>query len=292
MSWFGKMLGGTIGLMIGGPLGAIAGGAIGHHLFDKKTTGRAGASEWYGGRGPGGRGPGGPRGYARSQTGGPHVERDTDHRRSTNRAASQQDDVEQKQAAFFLALFSILGKLAKADGTITKEEGQAVVSFLDRMNVHGDQRQFAIRVFNEAKNSRYSVEDFARQFSQMTSSQHDLRSSMLDMLFQIALADGEFHAREEEMIRSVAGILGIADAEYDALRTRYVGDAEQAYSVLGLTKDASDDEVKDAYRRLVHEYHPDRIISQGMPQEFVEYATQRFQEIQTAWDHIKNERNL
>ena len=283
MSWFGKMIGGTIGMMIGGPLGAIAGGAIGHHLFDKQGGG------------------------ARRVTGGPFggatrsAYRDFSGAGSTAGArartgsagsASRTSPVEERQAAYFLALFSILGKIAKADGHITREEGEMVVSFLDRMHVTGDQRQFAIRVFNEAKNSQYGAADFARQFAQMTMGQSDLRASMVDMLFQIALADKELHPAEEQMIDEVASILGITGAAFASIRNRYVGSSEHAYAVLGLSEEASDDEVKSAYRRLVQEYHPDRILSQGMPEEFVEYATQRFQEIQSAWETIKTRRGF
>ncbi|MFW5644125.1 MAG: TerB family tellurite resistance protein [Alkalispirochaeta sp.] len=275
MSWFGKLLGGTVGLFIGGPLGAIAGGAIGHHLFDK---GGPGAGDFHPGAGPFG---GGATTGARS---GPFG--------GTAPFEQRRSSVEERQAAYFLALFSLLGKLAKADGRVTREEGEMVVSFLDRMGVRGEERQFAIRVFNEAKDSPYSAEEFAGQFAAITAMQRDLRSSMVDMLFQIALADGEFHPQEERMISSIAGILGISAGEYNAFRARYVETTDRAYSVLGLSRDADDETVKSTYRRLVQEYHPDRIISQGMPEEFVEYATRRFQEVQTAWDQIRKERGF
>jgi DnaJ like chaperone protein len=271
MSWFGKMVGGTIGLMIGGPLGAIAGGAIGHHLFDKEGGSRGGSSDWMGQA---------RERFEQASTGGGAGGR---HKPS---------ETEQTQMSYFLALFSILGKLAKADGRVTREEGEQVVGFLDRMGVSGEQRRFAIRVFNEAKDSPYSADDFARQFAEFTRGQHDLRESMVDMLFRVALADGDFHRREEEMISSVATILGITGQELEAIRNRHIDTTEHAYSVLGLSPDASNDEVKSTYRRLVQEYHPDRITSQGMPDEFVEYATQRFQEIQDAWEKIQRERNL
>lgn len=258
MSWFGKMVGGTIGLMMGGPLGAIAGGAIGHHLFDKEHPPAD----------PGSGRPIGSGGFSRSSA------------------------AEQRQMTFFLALFSILGKLAKADGQVSREEGEQIVSFLDQMNVQGQQRSFAIRVFNEAKDSPYDVEDFARQFADFSRGRHDLRSSMMDMLFRIALADGEFHAAEESMIASVAQILGVSHQELQAIRERYVATSHHAYATLGISPDADDDEVKRAYRKLVQEHHPDRIVSEGMPEEFVEYATKRFQEIQDAWQTIRAERDL
>lgn len=271
MGWFGKIVGGTIGLVtLGGPLGAIAGAAIGHHLFDKQ-----------------------PRAVRLDQPGGEQQPWSFSKNRDTPRDHDTAGDrQEERQAAFFLALFSILGKLAKADGRVTREQGEAVVSFLDRMGVTGRRRSFAIRVFNEAKDSRYSVEEFARQFGELTQNQPDLRSSLIDMLYETALATKELHPREEEMINSVAGVLGIPATELRAIRDRHLGGADYAFSVLGLTPEASDEEVRRMYRQLVQEYHPDRIVAQGMPREFVEYASERFQEIQRAWATIKRERGL
>ncbi len=254
MSWFGKLVGGTIGLMIGGPLGAIAGGALGHHLFDREHAGQERLETFY-----------------------------------------RRPSVDQRQAAYFLTLFSLLGKLAKADGQVTQAEGEKLVSFLDHMRLHGETRTFAIRVFNEAKDSPYTVEQLAQQFAVMTQGRRDLRHSMLDMLFQIALADGHYHPSEEEMIGRIAGVFGVSEAELDALRQRYVGTTSatnKAYATLGLTPDADDDTVRITYRRLVQEYHPDRIVSHGLPDEFVDYATGRFQEIQAAWEEIKKARGL
>lgn len=277
MGWFGKILGGTIGLVtMGGPLGAIAGAAIGHHLFDKQPRSvRQRQFPRGGGAGGGASGGASARTGSAGASGGPG-----------------QDRMEERQAAFFLALFSMLGKLAKADGKVTREEGEAVVSFLDRMGVTGRQRAFAIRVFNEAKDSRYSVEEFARQFAEITRNQQDLRSSLMDMLYETALANRELHPREEEMINSIASILGIPATELRAIRDRHLGGADFAFSVLGLTPEATDDEIRRIYRQLVQEYHPDRIIAQGMPQEFVEYAGERFKEIQRAWETIRKERGL
>lgn len=277
MSWFGKILGGTIGLVIGGgPLGAVAGAAIGHHLFDKEPQ-EAGAARQGSTR----------RAWAFQEDPLPGAQaRHREERRREDRHR------EERQAAFFLALFSILGKLAKADGRITREQGEAVVSFLDRMGVTGQQRAFAIRVFNEAKNSPYSVEEFARQFAQCTRNQPDLRASLIDMLFETALANKEFHPEEEKIIASVASVLGVSAGELRAIKDKHLGGADYAFSVLGLTPEASDEELRQTYRQLVQEYHPDRIVAQGMPQEFVEYASERFREIQEAWNVIKRERRL
>jgi len=257
MSWFGKMVGGTVGLMIGGPLGAIAGAAVGHHLFDKNQKERR----------PG------------------RIDRDYG-------TTSRSSQAEERQATFFLALFSILGKVAKADGTVSKAEGDALIGFLNQMNIRGQERDFAIKVFNEAKNSRFTVRDFAGQFADATRGQDHLRSSLMDMLYRIAMADGELNRVEEEMIETVGGVLGFSSAEVTRLRQQFIGDAQQAYAVLGVSPDAPDDEIRSTYRRLVQEYHPDAVIGQGMPQEFVEYATRRFQDVQSAWETIQKTRKI
>lgn len=286
MSWFGKMVGGTIGLVIGGPLGAIAGGAIGHHLFDKGSSESGGRSGGWGGNdGAFRRGFGEAGGFGGAGAFGGFGG-------ASPSAGPSSSSAEERQLSYFLALFSILGKLAKADGTVSREEGQQIIAFLDQFGVTGEQRKFAIRVFNEAKDSSYRAEDFAAQFAEFTRNQRDLRLSLVDMLFRVALADGTFHPREDEMISSVSAVLGISAAELRAIRDRHLGSANHAYSVLGLRPEASDEEVKSTYRRLVHEHHPDRIVAEGMPDEFVDYANQRFQEIQAAWDTIRTERNL
>lgn len=261
MGWFGKMVGGTVGLMIGGPLGAIAGAALGHHFIDVPGVG-----------------------------GTERIEGDAWSRRTARPGGIF--GVENRQATFYVALFSMLGKIAKADGKVTRAEGDVLVSFLDEMGIRGQERQFAIKVFNEAKHSPYRIGDFARQFVGASRMYPQLRANLLDMLFRIALADGTLVAEEEEQIEEVARIFGLGSAEIDQLRRRYVGDADRAYSVLGVESSASDSEVRSAYRRLVQENHPDTVIGQGLPEEFVEHATKRFQEVQAAWETIKRERGI
>ena len=293
MGWFGKLLGGTIGLAIGGPLGALGGGAVAPHAMatthprgPKTAAGRPTVRNVGSGVAAGGR-PSGSR--VAGSAGGAELR---SAQNTTARPGGSASVTETRQAAFFLALFSILGKLAKADGRITAEEGEAIVRFLDRMNVYGTERQFAIRVFNEAKNSRYSVEDFARQFAEFTKGERDLRESLMDMLFQVAFADGELAPEEEAIIASVAGIVEVAPGTLESIRARYLPSADHAYAVLGLSQDASDQELRATYEQLAREYHPSRVGAGGMPDEFMAYARARYDDIQSAWNTLRKERGL
>ena len=259
MSWFGKIVGGTLGLFVGGPIGAIGGAALGHYMFDRGEGQDAGFG-W-----------------------GEQVGAGQRQRVSTR---------EQAQAAYFVALFSMLGKLAKADGTVTEAEGRAFKSMLSQMPLNHEQRQFAINIYNEAKRSPYSIEDFAHQFSQITAGRAEIHTQMIDMLYQIAAVDQHLHENEEAAIRSVSRILGLSDSQVDGIKAKYFQDTGSHYEVLGISPSASDEDVRKAYRELAREYHPDTVVSKGLPEEFVNFAKKRFQEIQASYEAIKQERNM
>ncbi len=269
MSLLGKIVGGTIGLMLGGPLGAIGGAALGHYFVDKpeeEISGRSGSGERRGYTGTFG-------GFGRGTFGGFTT-------------------LERIQATYFVAVFSILGKIAKADGVVSKAEGDLVLRFIRQMGLQGRERQFAIDVFNEAKSSPYSVEELAGQLFQISAGRREIHLNFIDMLFQIAVADGVLREAEEQLIRRVARVLRLPDSTVESIKRKYQGTADAAYRALGLTPEATNDQVRSAYRKLVSENHPDRVIAKGMPEEFVRFATRRFQEIQDAYETIKKERGL
>ncbi len=204
----------------------------------------------------------------------------------------QFEQTDQAQAAYFVCLFSILSKMAKADGVVTKEEINVVDQFISTLRLPEAEKQFARNIFTEAKKSPYKIDDFAAQLYQMNHGQPTVLVSFMDLLFKLASADGKMHEAEEAALYRLKQIFRISDAQFDNIRSVHFRHNDMYYRILNCTKESPDDEIKKNYRKLVKEYHPDMIISKGMPEEFVMEATKKFQEIQTAYEKIKNERGF
>jgi len=254
MGWFGKITFGTLGLFLGGPLGAIAGAALGHLLVDKNL-----------------------------ETSGRFI--DSAH-------GSRLRQAEQTQATYFISLFSILGKLSKIDGAVTSEEIAVVDGFIENLPMSGREKQFARQIFNEAKDSQYSIEDFAIQLYQTAGRQPALLLSFLDLLFQIAAADGKFHLAEETALKKIKDVFNISDRQYEDIKAVYFKDFDKYYKMLNCTPESSIDEIKSNYKKLVKEFHPDTIVSKGLPEEFIDFASKRFREIHESYEKIRQERNF
>ena len=116
--------------------------------------------------------------------------------------------------------------------------------------------------------------------------------SFVDLLFQVALADGNVHHAEQQAIDDIRHIFGINDSEFNNIKARYIDTAEKYYGVLNCTQASTDEEIKKQYKKLAKNFHPDTIISKGLPEEFVAFATKRFQEIQEAYEKIKKKRGF
>ena len=254
MGWFGKLTFGTLGLLFGGPLGAIAGAAMGHMLVDKKF---------------------GVPGQQTRSIPGPEF-----------------GQAEQAQATYFISLFSILGKMSKIDGVVTKDEIAVVKGFINSLPMEEREKQFARQVFNEAKDSQYAIEDFADQLYGAIQSQPALVVSFFDLLFKIAAADGKLHPAEENALKSIKLIFRLSDRQYDDIKAVYFQELDKHYKMLNCTPDSSIDEIKSNYKKLVKDFHPDKIMSKGLPEEFIDFAEGRFREIQASYEKIRKERNF
>lgn len=263
-------IGGTIGFILGimsgipfmGLIGAVVGSSIGRSLSG--NSGRS-SSQFNRFQGTGG--------YQRHQT--------------------SFADSQNTSRLFFSTIFSMLGKLSVADGRISDEEKQTIYSFM-RQDLRLDpvSQQAAMEIFNAAARSGESFESYARQFYQAFSGNPQFIELLLDILLRVAVSDGSVHPEEERMIQEAVRIFAYSQTSYDRLKSKYIQTSSASYSILGCSPSDPDNVVKKAYRTKASEFHPDRVAAKGLPEEFTQFANDRFREIQEAWESIKKERNL
>lgn len=194
------------------------------------------------------------------------------------------------RVAFTIGVIALGAKMAKADGVVTRDE---IDAFKQVFQVQASEEGNFAKVFNMVRQDVAGYEQYARQIASMFRGRPRVLEDLLDGLFHIAQADGVFHPNEENYLRSVAGIFGFSDTDWRRIRAGHVGpDAADPYAILGLTRETSDMELKKAYRTLVRENHPDRLIAQGMPEEFVTVANDKVAVINDAYDRIAKQRGI
>lgn len=202
---------------------------------------------------------------------------------------------QEAQLTFFVGAFSMLAKLARVDGDVSDAELNSVSDFMNYdLNLDAQSQNIAMRAFYAALESPQSFHDFASQFHRQFYDQPQFLELMLDILLRVAVSDGALSNAEENLIGSAARIFGFDDATYRLFKSRYATEPRynKSYSVLGCQPSDSDDQIKKRYRQLVQDYHPDKIASKGLPEEFTKFANEKFREIQSAYESIKAERGL
>lgn len=200
---------------------------------------------------------------------------------------------QEAQFTFFVAAFSMLAKLAKADGEITKGELDTINRFmLQDLNLDPESRMVATNIFNAAMESQSSFEDFATQFFGQFHSQPQILEMMIDILLRVSVADGEMEAGEERLILAAVKIFNFSDEAYRNIKSKYIRTNDKYYAVLSASRNDTDEKIKSQYRKLVKEYHPDTIVSKGLPEEFTKFAEEKFREIQQAYEVIRMERGI
>lgn len=265
----GRWIGGFLGFMTGGPLGALAGMALGW-MFEKMSDDSYLYSE------------GAYNGYENSP----------------NDAYSSQRIYEGQRNSFLFSLLVLSSYIIKADGKVMHSEMEFVRNFLRRNfgEIAVQQGEtILLRLFEQQKQMGNETfkntirESCAEIASHMDYSQ---RLQLLNFLVQIAQADGSVPQSELDALKFVGSTLGIsADDISSMLNLSSGGDSiEAAYKVLGITPDASDDEVKAAYRRMALKHHPDRVATLG--EDVRKAAEQKFQEINAAKETIYKARGL
>ena len=275
MSWLGKFVGGAFGFMLGGPLGAILGASLGHQFdigmirLDAHETLRPG-------------------------------------------------DQHRVQMAFFTATFSVMGHIAKADGRVSPEEISLANRIMDQMSISGEMRTTVINLFEQGKSADFPLDDVLSQFYQECHRRTDLIRMFLEIQIQEALADGSMDSKEEKLLLHICGQLRVSHVDYERLNMRVQAQQrfykqnyqyqqgqqyqrqqpyrhepsslQDAYEVLGLTSSASDDEVKKAYRRLMSQNHPDKLVAKGLPEEMMKLAKEKTQKITKAYETVQQAR--
>lgn len=254
MAWWGTLLGGTLGYMLGGPLGAMLGAALGGN-FD--------------------------RGINITDQFDPGAQ-------------------ERVQAAFFSATFSTMGHIAKADGRVTQQEIASANHIMSQMQLTAEQRDAAKKLFNEGKNNTFPLDEVLAQFKKECHRRRNLLQMFIEIQIAMAMADGHLHDNEKQLLYHVGELLGFSRTQIEHL-FRFTGGSthtpehktqtiDDAYAILGVGKSASDDEIKKAYRRLMSQHHPDKLVSKGLPEEMIKVATEKTQEIRKAYELVKDSR--
>jgi DnaJ like chaperone protein len=195
-----------------------------------------------------------------------------------------------KSIAFTIAVIVLSAKLAKADGVVTRDEIEA---FREVFHVPDDELHHVSHVFDQARRDSQGFEPYARQIASMFRDNPAVLEELLFCLAHVAKADGVIHPAEIEYLQAVTKIFALDDAALERVTAIESGpDKADAYTVLGISRELSNDDLQTAYHALVRENHPDLLIAQGMPQEFVDLANEKLAAINVAYDQVREERGL
>jgi len=195
-----------------------------------------------------------------------------------------------RQVAFTIAVIALGAKMAKADGQVSRSE---VAAFKEVFKVPAHETANVARVFDLAKQDARGFEPYARQVARMFRKGHPVLEELLDGLFHIARADGKIHDAEIAYLAEVARLFGFSEAEFARIREANLGpDKADPYTILGVKREMTNDEIRAAWRKLVRDNHPDRLIAQGLPEEFVTLANEKLATVNAAYDKVAKERGI
>ncbi|WP_050523663.1 molecular chaperone DjiA [Pseudorhodobacter wandonensis] len=195
----------------------------------------------------------------------------------------------ERSVGFTIAVIALGAKMAKADGQVTRNE---VAAFRRLFTIAPDEEANAARVFDLARQDVAGFDAYARKIAAMFPDEG--RQTLIDLLeglFTIAIADGQYHPNEDAFLAEVARIFGLGDPCFRSLRARFVeGAPRDPYEVLGVPMNASLEEIRAAWKQAVRDSHPDRLVARGVPPEAVALASRRLIDINAAWEEINGKR--
>lgn len=208
-----------------------------------------------------------------------------------------------RQKVFLETVFILKGKLAKADGHISKQEIAHVEQFIQKLGMSSEHRQHAIALFKQGADPDFDFKPSIREFMSVCGHTHSLRQMLLVYLIVMALSDGSIDSSEDRLLKDIAFHLGYDETAFRQIldmvlnQSHFAGGQvvsatalDDAYKALGVNKDNSDQEIKHAYRKLMSQYHPDKLMGQGLPEDMIAVATEQAKEVQVAYDLITKSR--
>ncbi|KTG18189.1 molecular chaperone DjlA [Pseudoalteromonas sp. XI10] len=237
------------------------------------------------------------------------------------------DDINERQALFFSSCFAVMGHIAKSNGRVSETHIRAASLFMDEMGLSGDERREAQDAFRSGKETDFSLKETVHDFKERFARRHDLLQLFLEIQIQMAFSDGHLAEQEKQLLQEVSKQLGISRTQFAFLLKRYQAEfafrqqqqrfyeqqrqqsqqnrsshseqrghnvppnngmnRAQALALLGLNNDASARDIKVAYRKLMAQHHPDKLVSQGLPKHMMEVAVKKSQDIQAAYEYLK-----
>jgi len=192
----------------------------------------------------------------------------------------------ERTIGFTIAVIALGAKMAKADGLVTRDE---VTAFRQVFHIPASETQNAARVFDLARKDVAGFDLYAARIRDMFGAGHQALVDLLEGLFYIAVADGRYHPNENVFLEEVARIFGVQSRDFVNMRSRFVPDENpDPYCILGIEPTADAETVRQAWRALVREYHPDRMIARGVPEEAMKLAEKRLIQANWAYEEILN----
>ena len=196
--------------------------------------------------------------------------------------------IKESQAGdFMVSMLVLFAKVMKADGKLLKSELDYVKSFLKR-NLSSKQSSVFIGMFQEILKQDYSIAEVCGQIQK--SMDHPSRLELLHVLFGLSAADGEMHPQEVKVINTISGYLNISKKDYESIKAIFIKDMDSSYKILEIESNASDSEIKKAYRKMAIKYHPDKVAHLG--KEIQSTAEEKFKAVSDAYTEIKKKRNI